>query len=140
MVSVFAPAVAAAWKIWSMSSSGVLEPSLRTKSMVAPCFLAYSMLSMVCLSACSLDCLSLCWRLSPLNAVSMDIDFTPLSKQASMLDFVGSAEAVRAAFSKVSFTIRLTLRLSSSEKLGNPTLMTAMPVSSISLASLTCST
>ncbi len=60
--------------------------------------------------------------------------------QASILDLVGWAEAVIFAFVNVSFTIFFTLRLTSSENPGKPTLIMAMPVSSISLASLTCST
>ena len=50
------------------------------------------------------------------------------------------ADAVRVEFLNVSLTIRLTLFLSASDKAGKPTLIMDMPVSSISLASFTCST
>jgi len=70
----------------------------------------------------------------------MVISFILHSRQASMLSLVGCAEAVRVAFLKVSLTIRLMLCFSFSERAGKPTLIMDMPVSSISLASLTCST
>lgn len=140
MQSLVAPAVAAASKISRMSSMAVLAPSLRMKSTVAPCFLAYSMLSTVLVRTCSLVvCVRYC-RLSSLNAVSMEICFTPHSRHASILLFDGCAVAVSLVFWKVSFTMRLMVRLSSSENAGKPTFMTAIPVSSMNLASFSCST
>ena len=70
----------------------------------------------------------------------MVISFMPHSRHASTLSLVGWAEAVSVAFLKVSLTIRLTLCFSLSERAGKPTLIVDMPVSSMSLASLTCST
>ena len=66
--------------------------------------------------------------------------FMPHSRHASALSLVGWAEAVRVAFLKVSFTRRLMLCFSVSERAGKPMLMVCMPVSSICLVSLTCST
>ena len=137
--SLLAPAFAAAAKIWTMSSMGVLVPSLRLKFTVAPRFRAYWMLSTVFSNASSLV-IFLCCRLSWLYLDSMVISLIPHSMHVSTLFFVGSAEAVIFVFWKVSLTNRLALRFSSSERVGNPTFMTAMPVSSMSLASLTCST
>jgi len=140
MPNFVAPASAAASKISRMSSMGVLEPSLRTKLTVAPCFFACSMASTVFFSACCFVVLRRYWRLRPLIGVSIVISFIPLSRHASTLVLVGSAEALILALVKVSFTSFLTLRLTSSESPGKPTFITAMPISSMSLASLTCST
>lgn len=70
----------------------------------------------------------------------MVICFMPVSRHASMLFWLGWAEAVRAVFLKVSLTSRLMFCFSFSLRVGSPRFMVAMPVSSMSLASLTCST
>ena len=135
-----APAFAAASKTCSVSSMGVLAASMSVKFTFAPFFCACVMLSVIFLSACCLVSLRRYLRLSPLNGASMVMFFILHSRHASTLSLVACAEAVRVAFLKVSLTMRLTLCLSASDSDGMPTLITDMPVSSISLASLTCST
>jgi hypothetical protein len=89
-----APAFAAASKTCRISSIGVLVASISMKLTVVPCFLAYSMLSTILASACSLVSFSLYCRFNPLMGDSIVMSFTPHSMQAVTLFFVASAEAV----------------------------------------------